>query len=333
MKRVLRIVVPLIVIAAIAFGVLSSGVLGRKPPSDTLTLYGNVDIRQVELGFRVAGRIAAMQFEEGDAVQAGALLAKLDDRSYSDEVRAAEAQLAQQAATLDKLKRGPRPAEIEQARASLAERQANQAHAQQVFDRNKLLLASGALSQSNLDDARAALEQAQAAVQSSSQTLRLLEQGTRVEDIAAGSASFDIAKARLASAQTALADAQLHAPADGVVLSRVREPGAIVSPQDVVYVLSLAKPIWVRAYVDEANLGRVVPGMQVEVASDSGHASHRGKVGFVSPVAEFTPKSVETPNLRTDLVYRLRITIDEPDPSLRQGMPVTVSLPLKAAEK
>jgi HlyD family secretion protein len=274
-----------------------------------------------------------MKLEEGDAVKTGEPMANLDDRSYADEVRAAEAQMAQQSATLDKLKRGPRAAEIEQARASLAERQANAAHAQQVLDRTQLLQTSGAISQSNLDDARSAVEAAQAAVNSSSQTLRLLEQGTRVEDIAAGGASLDMAKARLAAAQTSLADTHLLAPADGVVLSRVREPGAIVSPSDVVYVLSLSKPVWVRAYVDEANLGRVSPGMEVTVLSDGGHASRRGKVGFISPVAEFTPKSVETPNLRTDLVYRLRITIDDPDPGLRQGMPVTVQLPLMAAGK
>ena len=332
-KRIPRVVLVLVVLAGVGAAVLRSGVLGSgsKPPADSLTLYGNVDIRQVELGFRVAGRIAGMQLEEGDAVKAGELMARLDDRSYADEVSAAEAQIAQQTATLAKLVRGPRPAEIEQARASLAERKANLARAEQAFERTRQLQASGAVAQANLDDARTGLDAAQAAVLAASQTVRLLEEGSRAEDIAAARASLEMAKARLAASQTALADTRLLAPSDGIVLSRVREPGAIVSPSDVVYTLSLTKPVWVRAYVDEPHLGNVVPGTEVQVETDGTHVARRGRVGFVSPVAEFTPKSVETPSLRTDLVYRLRITIDEPDPGLRQGMPVSVRVPLSAA--
>jgi HlyD family secretion protein len=332
-KRMLRVVVVLAVLGAAGFFVLRSGVLDQhaREPTDSLTLYGNVDIRQVDLGFRVAGRIASMQFEEGDVVKAGQPMAALDDRSYNDDVNAAEAQLSQQAATLAKLVRGPRPAEIEQARASLAERKANMERAEQTFDRNRTLQASGAVAQANLDDARTALEAAQAAVSSASQALRLLEQGSRVEDIEAARASLEMSKARLGATQTSLADTHLLAPSDGVVLSRVREPGSIVSPADVVYTLSLTKPVWVRAYVDEAHLGNVVPGMEVEVKSDGSATPRRGRIGFVSPVAEFTPKSVETPNLRTDLVYRLRITLDDADVGLRQGMPVSVRLPLRAA--
>ena len=334
-KRILRVVVVLAVLGGAGFYVMRAGVFDKhaREPSDSLTLYGNVDIRQVDLGFRVAGRIAEMKFEEGDVVKAGEPMARLDERSYNDDVNAAEAQMSQQAATLAKLVRGPRPAEIEQARASLAERKANLERAQQAFDRNRALQASGAVAQANLDDARTALEAAQAAMNSTGQALKLLEQGSRVEDIEAARASLEMSKARLGASQTSLSDTRLLAPSDGVVLSRVREPGAIVSPSDVVYTLSLTKPVWVRAYVDEAHLGNVVPGMEVQVKSDGNAPPHRGRIGFVSPVAEFTPKSVETPNLRTDLVYRLRITLDEPDASLRQGMPVSVRLPLRAAAR
>jgi HlyD family secretion protein len=265
-----------------------------------------------------------MQYEEGASVKAGDLLARLDDRSYDDEVHAAQAQVEQQSATLDKLKRGPRPAEIAQARAMLAERKANLSHAQQSYDRTQQLHTSGALAQASLDDARSSLDASEAAVLSATQSVRLLEEGSRSEDIAAGRASLNMSKARLEAAQTALADTKLLAPSDGMILSRVHETGAIVAPSDNVYVLSLTRPIWVRAYVDEPHLGAVAPGMEVTVEADGNTAQHRGRVGFVSPVAEFTPKSVETPNLRTDLVYRLRITIDEPDAKLRQGMPVTV---------
>ena len=128
-------------------------------------------------------------------------------------------------------------------------------------------------------------------------------------------------------ARTSLADAELRAPSDGIVLSRVREPGAIVSPSDIVYVLSLTGRVWVRAYVAEPDLGRIHPGMIVEVTTDTApDKPYKGRIGFISPVAEFTPKSVETPDLRTDLVYRLRVIIDQPDTGLRQGMPVTIRL-------
>ncbi len=119
-----------------------------------------------------------------------------------------------------------------------------------------------------------------------------------------------------------------------MILSRVREPGAIVSPSEPVYVLSLPQPIYVRAYVAEPELGRVQPGAEVSITSDTApRQERRGHVGFISPVAEFTPKSVQTPELRTDLVYRLRVVVDEPDEALRQGMPVTVRVqPTRTAE-
>jgi HlyD family secretion protein len=197
-----------------------------------------------------------------------------------------------------------------------------------AFARAQSLRTSGANAQSELDDAREARDMAAARVGSAGHTLDLLLQGTRVEEINAGQANLELARAQLASAQTSLADAVLHAPSDGVLLSRVREPGAIVTPTDVVYVLSLTRPVWIRAYVSEPQLGRIHPGMEVDIRSDtSPKRLQRGRIGFISPVAEFTPKTVETSELRTDLVYRLRIIVDFPTDQLRQGMPVTVRVP------
>jgi membrane fusion protein YbhG len=326
-RRIVRVGVPLASLAAVVVWLVASGRLGHKEPSGTLTLYGNVDIRQVELGFRIAGRIASMRFEEGEAVKAGAVMAELDPTPYADEARSAEAQVAAQAATLTKLEKGPRSAEIAQARANLAERKADMENARQSFERARFLLTASAISRASFDEAQRARDMAQARLAAAAQALRLLEEGSRAEDIAAARASLQAAQARLASAQTALADTRLRAPAEGVVLSRAREPGAIVSPSDIAYVLSLKRPVWVRAYVSEPDLGRIHPGLEVAVFSDSAPGRrYRGRIGFISPVAEFTPKSVETPALRTDLVYRLRIIIDEPDESLRQGMPVTAQV-------
>lgn len=323
----------IIAVALAAGGAIAwwSGLLGvgSRESGPYLMLYGNVDIRQVQLGFRVSGRIAEALVDEGDRVKAGDRLASLDAQPYQDQIRIADAQAAAARATLQKLEAGPREAEIDQARAVHQERVADQQNAQLAYERSARLRPTGAVSEAALDTAKAARDMAVARTQSALEALRLLEQGTRPEDIAAARANLQASEASLASAQTALKDATLNAPADGVILSRVREPGAIVGPSDIVYVLSLATPVWVRAYIAEPNLGRIHTGMKVEVFADSApDKPYSGTIGFISPVAEFTPKSVETPELRTDLVYRLRVVVDQHRNGLRQGMPVTVRIPL-----
>lgn len=301
------------------------------PASRADQIYGNVDIRQVSLGFRVNGRLAAMLVEEGDTVRAGDVLARLDAGPNEIAVRAAEENVAALRATLDKLKAGARPSEIEKARAAYQEQVASLANAELALSRADQLRNQGTVAQSSLDAATAAKDMASARVASAKAALDLVEEGSRTEDIAAAEAQLRAAEAQLDAAHTSLADTELKAPAGGVILSRVSEPGAIVSPSTNVLVLALNEPVWVRAYVSEAELGRVYPGLKVKVTSDGmTGAGYEGQVGFISPVAEFTPKSVETPDLRTDLVYRLRIIIDHPGKDLRQGMPVTVHLPPKA---
>ncbi len=330
-KAAIAVVLVLALIGALAWGF---GLPWRDKGADQLTLYGNIDIRQVELGFRVAGRVQALKFEEGESVTAGTVLAELDVGPYQDKLRAADAQAAQKAATLQKLETGPRPAEIAEARASLTERAADLANAQRSFERARQLRPGGVISQAAFDNAQAAKDMAEARLASAQDALSLLEEGTRAEDIAAGRADLQTAQADQATAQTDLSDTKLVAPADGVILSRVREPGAIVAPNDIVYVLSLTRPVWVRAYIAEPQLGRVHPGLAVEVVSDSAPGRlYDAHIGFISPVAEFTPKSVETPELRTDLVYRLRVIVDDADQSSRQGMPVSVHVALAPPAK
>ncbi|MGH7003312.1 MAG: secretion protein HlyD [Alphaproteobacteria bacterium] len=296
-----------------------------------LTLYGNVDIRQVPLGFRVDGRIDKVLFDEGDSVAAGAVIARLDTAPLDHAAAAAKAEVEGLRATLDKLIAGPRPSEIAQAEAALNEARADLRNVTLAYERAVRLRPDGTISQAGLDEAGAARAISAARAASAGEALELLKEGTRAEDIAAARANLASAEARFQSAQTSLDDAALRAPHAGVILSRVREPGAIVAPNDIVTVLSLQKPVWVRAYISEVDLGRIHPGMAVDVTSDTRpDAPEKGRIGFISPVAEFTPKSVETPDLRADLVYRLRIVIDDAGPELRQGMPVTIRLPLEA---
>ncbi len=294
-------------------------------PVSELVLLGNVDVRQVDLSFKVGGRIAVMKFEEGDTARAGQIAASLEKGDFDDEVRLAEARVEAQAAALAELEHGTRPEEIAQARALVAQRESELENARLAFNRKETLAQRGFSSHEAHEDARAALRTATARLTAAQEALNLAEAGPRQEDIDAARAQLNANRAALSLAKRKLADADLIAPSGGVILTRVRERGAIVQPGETIYNLALTAPVWVRTYVAEPDLGRIHPGMKAKVKTDSG-GTYEGKIGFISPVAEFTPKSVETRQLRTSLVYRLRVIVTSPDKGLRQGMPVTVVL-------
>ena len=319
-----------IIVVAIAVGSLLRYWLQRGDDDDgVLRLYGNVDIREVELAFRQPGRLAQMVFDEGDTVTAGEVMARLDAVPYRERLAAAEAEHGAARAELDKLRSGNRPQEIAQARESVSQAQAAFTEAQRDFQRQSSLFESGASSQRTVDAARAAHDRTAANLAAAKAALSLAVDGFRSEDIAVGEARVAAAAAALAQARTALADTQLVAPSDATVMARVREPGSMVASNNAVYSLSLRDPLYVRAYVSEPDLGRIAPGSPVRVYSDSSNRVYRGQIGFISPRAEFTPKTVETTDLRTDLVYRLRVVIADADEGLRQGMPVTVEVALE----
>lgn len=292
-----------------------------------LELYGNVDIREVDLGFRVGGRLQEVLKDEGDSVKEGELLARIDCEPVEREIEQAKAALASAEAELQLKKTGYRPEEIEQARATLAQNVASRENAKRIFDRQSELVRGGSIAKQDLETAQTAYEESVQRVKVSEANLKLMEAGFRKEEIDAAQAQVAQSKASLEAAEIRLKDTGLAAPSDGVVLTRAIEPGAIVQAGATVLSVSLEKPVWIRAYVHEPELGQVSPGTEVLVFTDGrvGEPYH-GKVGFVSPRAEFTPKSVETPHLRTSLVYRLRIVVEDSDGSLRQGMPVTVKL-------
>ncbi len=334
MKKLIVFILLVAAAAATAWWLGLPVKLGWQTAAKTdFVLYGNVDIRQVSLGFRVNGRLSDVSADEGDVIKKGAVLAKLDTRPYDYAVRSADANVAALRATRDKLLAGPRLTEIAQTRASYNASLADLQNAELELERAQQLRPRGTISQAAFDQAVAAKAMAAARAEAAKQALKLIEEGSRAEDIAAATAQLQAAQATLESARTSLEDTELRAPNDGIMLSRVRENGAIVAPADIVFVLSLTRPVWVRTYVSEPDLGRIHPGMKVKVSSDTRpNDAYDGTIGFISPVAEFTPKTVETPELRTDLVYRLRIVIDRPGEDLRQGMPVTVRLPLAATD-
>lgn len=240
-----------------------------------LTLYGNVDVRQVDIGFRVAGQVERLHYQEGDLVAAGSLMATLDERPYRSQLEAAEAN-----------------------RESI---KANFENAEILLKRRQELISSGGVSTETLNDALA-----------NRNALR---------------SNFTSAEASYRVAEDNLYFTKAYAPVEGIVLTRIREPGTVVNPGDPVYTLSVTSPVWIRAFVTEPDLGQIYFGMEAEIHTDTeGAPVYKGRIGFISPVAEFTPKTVQTTSLRTDLVYRLRIYVDQPDTVLKQGMPVTVKL-------
>jgi HlyD family secretion protein len=322
-----RIVLVVLALAAVAGAFAWYQLGGEAEPENVLVLYGNVEVRDVDLAFNVEGRLEEMLVEEGDWVEQGQTVARLDSSYLESGLAVAKARADAQRAIVAKLEAGSRPAEIARAKAELAESLAAAENARLILQRRQTLVVSDTVSQQALDDAQAALRQAEAEAEAQRETLTLLREGPRQEDIEAARAQLRADMATIDLIRRRLEETDLKAPSDGTILTRVREPGAVVLPTSSIYTLALVDPVWVRTYVPETELGRVVPGMAADVTADSlpGKA-YRGQVGFISPSAEFTPKSVQTPELRTDLVYRARVVVDAPDQGLRQGMPVTITL-------
>ncbi|HBJ0151091.1 TPA: HlyD family secretion protein [Escherichia coli] len=289
MKKPVVIGLAVVVLAAVVAG----GYWWYQSRQDNgLTLYGNVDIRTVNLSFRVGGRVESLAVDEGDAIKAGQVLGELDHKPYEIALMQAKAGVSVAQAQYDLMLAGYRDEEIAQAAAAVKQAQAAYDYAQNFYNRQQGLWKSRTISANDLENARSSRDQAQA---------------------------------QLAQAELNLQDSTLIAPSDGTLLTRAVEPGTVLNEGGTVFTVSLTRPVWVRAYVDERNLDQAQPGRKVLLYTDGRpDKPYHGQIGFVSPTAEFTPKTVETPDLRTDLVYRLRIVVTDADDALRQGMPVTV---------
>jgi HlyD family secretion protein len=328
MRRTILIVL-LILIGAATVG-LTWWLTRRENNSRELVLYGNVDLRQVQLSFNNSERIAAVLVQEGDRVHRGQLVARLDTRRLEPQVAQAEAQVAAQRQVVQRLHSGSRPEEIAQARANVASAKADAENTRQQYERIKSaaeMSAGRAVRQQDVDTAKAALQVAEAKLVVNQRALDLAVIGPRREDIAEAEARLRADEAQLALLRQQLVDAELLAPMDAVVRNRILEPGDMASPQRPVFSLAITDPKWVRAYVSESNLGKVHQGMAATVAVDSfPNRRFDGWVGFISPVAEFTPKAVQTEELRTSLVYEVRVFVKDPSDELRLGMPATVYL-------
>lgn len=318
---------PVVIVLVIVLLVAGTGgwLWYQSRQNQELTLYGNVDIRTVNMSFRVGGRLASLAVDEGDTIKAGQTLGMLDKEPYENALLQAKANVAAAQAQYDLMLEGYRSEEIAQAAAAVKQAQAAFDYAQNFYQRQQGLWKSRTISANDLENARSSRDQAQATLKSAQDKLSQYRTGNRPQSIEQAKASLEQTQAQLAQAQLDLHDATLQAPSDGTLMTRAVEPGSMLNAGSTVLTLSLTRPVWVRAYVDGPNLGQARPGRELLLYTDSRpDKPYHGKIGFVSPTAEFTPKTVETPDLRTDLVYRLRIIVTDADDALRQGMPVTV---------
>jgi HlyD family secretion protein len=326
-KTVIAVVV---VAVAVVVGLSVWWWVKKNRPATEVVLYGNVDLRQADLAFNNSQRIADVLVREGDHVMPGQVVARLETSRLQPQYDQAVAQAAAQNQALQRLRNGNRPEEIAQAKANLESAIADAANARQQYERLKTL-AGRAISQQDVDSAKTAMDVANAHVAVSQKALDLQVLGPRKEDIAEAEAKYRANEATAAQLHQELIDAELKAPRDGVIRSRLMEPGEMASPTKPVFTLALTDPKWVRAYVSEPDLGKVRPGAKASVVVDSfPDRSFEGWVGFISPTAEFTPKTVQTTELRSSLVYEVRVFVKDPNDNLRLGMPATVHLSFDA---
>jgi HlyD family secretion protein len=378
MKRILLIV--LLVAIAVGGGFALNYVRGRpEAEGSAIRVSGNIEATEVQLSFRIAGWVARRQIDEGQTVAAGQLAAELDATELTQQVDQQKSAVAVAKAALAELEAGSRPEEIaaaeaatQRAKAMLDEllagsRSEDIAAASAVVDRAKAEVAfadadykrmqetvkTGAVGQTQFDNARTAYEASQARLAEADEKLKLLKAGPRKEQIEQARAALaesqqrtalvkkgprqetiDQARARLGEAEQALAIAQtrlsyakLTCPVGGVVLSKNVEAGEFVAAGTPIVTIGNLKDIWLRAYVVGTDLGKVKLGQKVRVKTDSyPDKVYDGRVSFIAAEAEFTPKNVQTNKERVKLVYRIKIDIDNPNMELKPGMPADAEI-------
>jgi HlyD family secretion protein len=327
MKRT-RIIAAVVVVAVLAIaGWLLFG-RGGEGEGDAIEASGTVETTEADLGFQLGGRIAGIAVREGDPVQAGAELARLDAAELDARRTAAEAQVAAARALLLELQRGARPEELEQAVAaeSAARRRLQEAAAS--AERTRALEQGGAASREQLDQAETALAVARAQQEQAEQQLRLVRQGPRAERVSAQEAVVRQALGALAQIDAQLENAVIRAPFGGVVSVRHREPGETVGAGLPVLTLQNPGERWVRIYVREDQVGRVALNQTAEITADAyPDSSYAGRVSFIASEAEFTPRNVQTAEERVKLVYAVKVTITgDPRGELKPGVPADVRL-------
>ncbi len=306
--------------AAAAAWIVWRAMYGRTGLQGELLVSGNIEAHESLVSFKaVQSRIVELPFDEGQWVEAGTVLARLDDADYLKQVEVNQAAVAVARRQVESAAE-----KIEVARATIANDRAGLAQRQLDYDRRRRLFAAHAIAAEDRDLALTALKQAQAAL---------------TRDIAAwrgAQRDFEVARASLHNAQQTLGLSKiilnyttLRAPFSGVILVRNAELGEVMQPGTPVVTLADLDHVWLRAYISEVDLGRVRWGQDALVTTDTYPGKkYRGHVSFIASDAEFTPKSVETHKERVTLVYRIKIDVENPRHELKPGMPADALIEL-----
>jgi len=330
MKRVIPILV--LLAAAIAACVYYYPRLTKKPELvNQVTLSGNIEAHESLVSFKVGGRIVALPVEEGQEVQQGALLARLEDADYNQKVRIDEANVHVRETNLALTLAGTREQEVKASQQAVLDAQAELEQKKLDSDRALQLFSKDEISAQDRDLTATALKRAEAAFKAAQQRYNEAVEGSRKEDIAISRANLSAASANLGLSRINLDYTILRAPSAGVITVRQAELGEVAAPGSPVVTLADLDHIWLRAYIAETDLGRIHWGQEASITTDTypGKQYH-GRVSFISSNAEFTPKSVQTYKERVTLVYRIKIDIDNLNHELKPGMPADAHIDLSA---
>jgi len=283
---------------------------------------GNIEVTDVDVSFRTAGRVLERLVSEGMTVSEGQVVARLDSADLEREAMRKEAELKAAEAALRDLEAGSRPQEIAAARATVARAQAEADRLARDFERSSALYSREVISAREYEAANAASDVAGARLREAREALLLVEEGPRKEQVAQARAQVDQAREALKLAKVRLGYGTITAPLSGLVLSENVEAGDYVAPGTPVVTVGDLANVWLRAYIEETDLGRVKVGQPVEVTTDTYPGKkYAGRVSFIASQAEFTPRNVQTRKERVRLVYRIKVDIPNPERELKPGMP------------
>ncbi len=292
-----------------------------------LTVSGNVEVTEVNIGFKLPGRVTALFAEEGQRVSKGDRLGLLESAELESRVTQKRAYLEETKARLAELKAGARPQELELARAEVKLIEAELEKARKDLRRADLLFSNGAISAQQMDTAKKTFDVLASRHNKALETLSLIKEGARKEVISAAENRVRQAEAGLAASEAALKDTEIHAPVSGVVLRRNAEQGETVFPGMPVYTIADLTSPWIKVYVKEDRLGLVKLGQKAEAKTDSyPDKKYDGTVTYISSEAVFTPKNVQTQEERTKLVFGVKVSMENENDELKPGMPADVRI-------
>ncbi|MBF7070580.1 HlyD family efflux transporter periplasmic adaptor subunit [Aliarcobacter butzleri] len=323
MKKKLTIALFILLISFISYKIYSNIFLKNE---NNLTFYGNIDTRTVNVGFRFLGKIENITKDEGEIVKKDEVLVKLDTASLEKSLEELNEKIFASKLELSKLQTGYRQEEILEAKAAMEEAIENLNKTKDTYNRQANLFKTKSTSEENFTISQLNYKQALATLDKAKALYELRKNGYRDEDIKIQESNLKSLEIQAEKLKIDLNDSVIKAPVDGVILTRFKEIGAITNAGESILEIAKTDEFWVRAYIDEKNLGNIKPGLRMSIQTDSRSENYEGVIGFISPVAEFTPKNIETQELRADLVYSFRVIVKNPDDKIRQGMPVTLKI-------